>query len=369
MTEPAKRTDAEKQAWAIYEMICGTSADRPFAFQSVEQMYREIGDWKAHNPALAAIERAQPAVLLAFLDYSFQWIKAESKQRGNFRVTSTLLDATAFALNTASHPLPSEIVTHLLSELRQDAWTRGYFPFRQLLTAIAREQVTDAMRAELRKLHLQYAPSPTGKIEEPFLSIRNRIAELMTAAGEKQLDPGRGPWSQIVFEELAAMDHITRAGWEGLLAHCRALEQTVPGAKWNKRCAELIAALGEKQVTETLQRWLALGPVPEQSAGARSPIEDSAYQKGVIWCLAASPDAAIAVSVANFGIACLRKVPMLGAVSQKVGFACVQALGVMPCIEAVAQLARVRAKVKYSVAQRLIDKSLRQAAERTGMTV
>jgi hypothetical protein len=57
MTEPAKRTDAEKQAWTIYEMICATSADRPFAFQSVEQMYREIGDWKANNPALAAIER------------------------------------------------------------------------------------------------------------------------------------------------------------------------------------------------------------------------------------------------------------------------------------------------------------------------
>jgi hypothetical protein len=369
MSIPGNRTDAEKQAWALYEMICASSADRPFAFHSIEQMHREIGDWKANNPALAELERASPAVLLAFLDHSFTWIKAESKEHSNFRVTSTLLEATAFALNAAPHPLPTEIITHLLADLQQDAWTRCYFPFQQLLTLLTRDQVTDGMRDELRKLHLQYAPSPTGKIEKRDLRIRSRLAELIAVEGEKQLDPGRGPWSQLVFEELAKVDDVTRAGWQGLLEHCRLLEQTVPGAKWQKHSAELIAALGEKRVTETFQKWLALGPTPGQPPGARSPIEDSAYQKGMVWCLASSHDPAMAVTVADFGIACLRKIPMLGAVSQKVGFACVQVLGVMPSSQAVAQLSRIRAKVKYTVAQRLIDKSLRQAAERSGMTV
>jgi hypothetical protein len=50
----------------------------------------------------------------------------------------------------------------------------------------------------------------------------------MRIEGEKQLDPGRGPWSQIVFEELAGKDEITRAGWEVLLEHCRTMEQSVP---------------------------------------------------------------------------------------------------------------------------------------------
>jgi hypothetical protein len=39
---------------------------------------------------------------------------------------------------------------------------------------------------------------------------------------------------------------------------------------------------------------------------------------------------------------------MLGAVSQKVGFGCVQALGSMECNEAIFQLTRLRARVKYS---------------------
>ena len=60
---------------------------------------------------------------------------------------------------------------------------------------------------------------------------------------------------------------------------------------------------------------------------------------------------------------------MIGAVSQKVGFACVQALGTMECNEAIAQLTRLRTRVKYSVALRLIEKCLRQAAERSGLTV
>jgi hypothetical protein len=60
---------------------------------------------------------------------------------------------------------------------------------------------------------------------------------------------------------------------------------------------------------------------------------------------------------------------MLGAVSQKVGFACVQALGTMESNEAISQLARLRAKVKYTVALKLIEKCLREGADRSGLTV
>src|SRR5262249_6107713 len=151
---------------------------------------------------------------------------------------------------------------------------------------------------------------------------------------------------------------ISRSGWHCLLEHCRALEQAVPPAKWKKRFEELTSALGEAEVQRRLESWLALGPTPGQPSEATSPIEDSAYQKGVVWCLALSHQPEMATTLGDFAIACLRKIPMLGAVSQKVGFACVQALGSMECTEAVGQLTRLRVKVKYSVALRLIEKSL-----------
>lgn len=362
-------TGADKQAEAIYEQICTTSDDRPSAFQTVEQSFREIGNWKAANPALRALQKASPEVHLAFLNRSCEWLKAESKGDGDFRVKSTLFDAISLCLTLAPKPLPTEMVARIISDLRQDVWARGYFPLVAFFKELTPDQVTDDMRKDLRRLHLYYAPSPTGKIEEHLIKIRELLEKLMHVPGERALAPGRGPWSQIVFDEVATHDDITRAGWEALLEHCRSLEQAAPGKKWNKGAREIMAALGEREASATLERWLALGPTPGQPPEARSPIEDSPYQKGVVWCLGLQRDSASAVAIADFGVACLRKVPLLGAVSQKVGFASVQALGAMECPEAVAQLSRLRSKVKYAVARRLIEKSLRQAADRAGMSM
>jgi hypothetical protein len=363
-------TEAEKLALGIYEMICATSGDRPLSFNTVEQLKREMSDWKAKNPALIALRNSSPEVQLAFLNQSFEWLRAEARADQNIRVCQTLPEVIQIALELASKPLPPELTLKLLSEFRREfSMARFYFPFSQLLSLLTKDQVTDEIRAELRKLHLQFAPSPTGKIDEGTEQTRDRIAELMRVDGEKQLDPERGPWSQMVFDEVKEKDEITRTGWEALLAHCRALEQTAPGAKWKSQAREMIAALGESEATPTMLRWLALGPTPGQPKEARSPIEDSAYQKGIVWCLGFRVEHEVAIAIADFVIACLRKIPMMGAVSQKVGFAGVQALGSMGCSEAVSQLTRLRAKVNYSVARRLTEKSLHQAAERSGLTM
>ena len=361
--------DEQKQAEAIYEAICTTSADRPFSFHSAAQMHQEIAVWQANNPGLTSLRQAPPDVQTAFLGQSVEWLRGESREHSNFRVVSTLVDAIVHALTAAPKPLPPELVLKLLTELRENTVTRYCFPFDQFLGILNHDQVTDEIRAELRKLHFQYAPSATGKIDDRMLRTRNRLAELMHVEGEKQLDPGRGPWSQIVFDEIATKDAISMSGWQGLLEHCRTLEQAVPGAKWMKRSFELISALGEAEVWETLHRWLVLGPTPGQPPEATSPIEDSAYQKGAVWCLALTHQPEMAVAIGDFALASLRKIPMLGAVSQKVGFSCVQGLGAMQCDEAVSQLTRLRAKIKYSVAQRLIEKCLNKAAQRSGLTV
>src|ERR1700751_867421 len=250
------------QALVIYETICASSADRPFAFHNADQMQREIGAWRAGNAGLIRLQQASPEVQIAFLNQTVKWLTWESREHSNFRVTSTLVEAIQHAIQAAPKPLPIELVLRLLTELRKNTITRFYFPFDLLLSVLTQDQVTEEIRSELRQLHLQYAPSPTGKIEQRTLQTRNRLAELMRTQGEAQLDPGRGPWSQIVFREIAGKEDITRAGWEGLLEHCRALEQTVPGTKWRKRSLELASALGESEVWQTLERWLALGPTP-----------------------------------------------------------------------------------------------------------
>jgi Domain of unknown function (DUF4132) len=361
--------DAEQQASAIYELIRTSSVDRPMSgFDTVAQLTRVITAWKEQDEGLKALNRAVPAVHVSFLARSCEWLRKEHHDR-NYRVLHTLLDAIAICLQSAPKPLPSALVEHLLSELRKDPSTRFFFPFDQFLFTLSPDQITDRSRAELRKLHFQLAPSPTGKIEKRQQETRDVIAALIYVEGDLKLSPGRGPWSQIVFDEIGAKDPIMRSGWRGLLEHCHSLEQAAPGQKWTHEAGELISALGEQEAFSTMLRWLALGPTPGQPPEARSPIEDSSYQKGVVLCVALAETTEAAAAIGDFAAACLRKIPLTGAVSQKVGFACIHALGTMQCKEAVSQLTRLRARVKYSTARRLIEKALHFAAARNGLTI
>ena len=360
-------TEADQQAYSIYALMSSASTDRPFAFQSIEQAQSETAAWQAANPGLQAIRNASPEVLLAFLRNYKEWRGATD--RGNdFKLGAIMSDALRIAVETAPKPLPGDLVLQLLRNYGSGlSWMLFGFPLRHFLALLTRDEITDEIRAELRRILPHYSPTARGKIEPHLEEVRKLIVELIWVEGEKPLDPGRGPWSQIVFDELKEYEEVAHIGWESLLEHCRSLEQTVPGAKWNRRSRELMAALGEEGVVSAMLRWLALGPTPNQPREAISPIEDSAYQKGVIWCLGLRGEREVAQAIADFTVACLRKIPMIGAVSQKVGFAGVQALGAMDCAEAVVQLTRLRVKVKYTIALELIEKSLQQAAERSGV--
>ena len=46
--------------------------------------------------------------------------------------------------------------------------------------------------------------------------------------GEIHLDPGRGPWSQIVFDEIKTKEVIARAGWEDCSNTAAALSRLFP---------------------------------------------------------------------------------------------------------------------------------------------
>ena len=361
-------TEATQQAYSIYELICNTCADRPFAFRSIEQAQSETVGWQAANPGLQAMRTAPPEVLLAFLWNYKEW-RTATDRRDDFTLGAGMGDAVQIALVMAPKPLPEDLVLELLRGYgRGLSWMMFGFPLRRFLELLTRGEMTDEIRAELRQILPHYAPTARGKIEPHIEAVRKLIIELMWVEGEKQFDPGRGPWSQIVFDELKGYEELARVGWESLLEHCRALDQKAPGAKWNKTAKDLMVAIGEDSVITAMLRWLALGPTPGQPREAISPIEDSAYQKGVIWCLGTSKRHDVAQAIAEFTLACLRKIPMIGAVSQKVGFAGVQALGAMECAEAVAQLTRLCARVKYTVALKLIEKSLQQAAARSGVS-
>ena len=69
----------DQQAFSIYELITITSADRPYAFRSLEQAKSETAAWQAKNPGLEAMRNASPMVLLAFLRNYKGWRGASDR--------------------------------------------------------------------------------------------------------------------------------------------------------------------------------------------------------------------------------------------------------------------------------------------------
>jgi hypothetical protein len=186
-------TEAEKQALAIYESLVATSAQRPMAFRTMEQLQRETAAWKENNPAFMELNRAEPDVLLAFLRQSFEWLRAEAHLAKNYTACNTLAEGIQIALSRMPKPLPGELVQHLFREYygEMGSMAHMFFPVRLLILSLARDQVTDEIRSQLRKLHLHLAPSPSGKIEPGTQKFRDEIAELIRVEGEIQLARNR----------------------------------------------------------------------------------------------------------------------------------------------------------------------------------
>ncbi len=231
------------------------------------------------------------------------------------------------------------------------------FPFKAVLSAIDGAPRTPALLAALHRLR-SCVTDYHGAAE--MKDLHERIDVLVGGPTEKPLAPA-GVWSQTVFHEVSASGKEFE--WNALLLHARSLTQSTASRKWQAEAVSLTTRIGQADVLEAARRWLALGPTPGETT-VQSPEAEADYQKGFVWVLGAVGDASIAPDIADFAFGCFRKISMLGAVSQRVGNACVNALAALPGLDGVAQLSRLAARIKYDVARRLIEKAMTEAAER-----
>jgi len=240
-------------------------------------------------------------------------------------------------------------------EMISNRWHRFDFPYKAMLSAIEGVTMTPALEGAL--LRLRAFVGDTHGMQE----IQERIDVLVHGEQEKPAEPVSG-WSRRVFQDIDASGN--QVAWRRLFLHARSLTQSSASVRWQKEALACVDNIGPPEFLEAARRWLALGPMPEMSSQLQVPDEEADYQKGFIWTLGALGDASVASGIADFALACFRKIPQIGAVSHRVGNACVNALAAMPGLDAVTQISRLAMRVKYDVAHRLIEKSLAEAAER-----
>jgi Domain of unknown function (DUF4132) len=185
-------------------------------------------------------------------------------------------------------------------------------------------------------------------------------------------------WSDAALADLGSMEPEQRAAWTELLASCQAVGASKPSAKWLKANHMLVNDVGFTDFKARLLRWLPLVDRPRTQSTPRQHPWEPPYDdlieprhvnllRGLAWCAGLEADRDLARALAALALSAYRKIPGKGPRLITLGNAAVAALGMMPGMDAVGQLALLKLKVKFIPAQKGIEKALTAAAEREGL--
>jgi hypothetical protein len=176
------------------------------------------------------------------------------------------------------------------------------------------------------------------------------------------LDPE--PWVERLAADIEGMDADARPRWWALVRHLLEATSAKPTARWLKEARRLADEVGRDELIRRARAWMALAPggLPEPM-----PLPNADLLRGLVWYMADLGGDDEARAIGDLGLALAKKIPNVGVRSLKALNACVTALGGMPGSAPVAQLSRLRARVKHAQAQGVIETTLRAAAEQRGV--
>jgi hypothetical protein len=196
------------------------------------------------------------------------------------------------------------------------------------------------------------------------IGLITRIDALLGNARTAPYETGE-PWVDRLYTDLAAPQEPARSAWNALLEHARTAEPSKPSEKWRQRARGHLAAVGVEGFKPLVHRWFE---AMSQARGMPLSHWNTNVVKGLVWSCSLLDDAPLSRSLGTLAEASFKKIGEAGLWSEKVGNACIYALGIMPGQEPIAQLARLRQRVRHRPAQAMIAKALDAAAERVGLS-
>jgi hypothetical protein len=216
--------------------------------------------------------------------------------------------------------------------------------------------IPDDLRAALNRLKSSYVTRAAAK---DMRKLAVALDDLLSGDRRAALDATE-PWISVVEPALA------RDPWKALGRHLADASSTKLSAKWKREAERLIAAVGEDEVRARAVEWVrAASDGGQPAVGPRN----GDFLRGLLWCIARRGDAESARLIGDTALAVSRKIRNIGMRSPKVLNACIALLGELADSEALAQLTRLRTKVKGQTPQALISRTMEAAARGQGMSL
>ncbi|HEX4955265.1 MAG TPA: DUF4132 domain-containing protein [Thermoanaerobaculia bacterium] len=223
--------------------------------------------------------------------------------------------------------------------------------------------------------------------EDPLLvtaadrRLRTRLEALLARGGGPAPPPplllGRDAWSLALRKAIDGAEPVAAAAWQRLLVHCATARSAEPSQRWLGEARGRVESLGSEPFrAATVAALEAVGqpgevaPLSPQAFHEATLLDerDTDLLRGLIWTAGLEPREELIAAVGRAAEAAFRKVPGHGPRNAKVGHACLQALSRMDCLPAVAELDRLRPRIKHPSARARLEKALARAAERQGKT-
>lgn len=237
----------------------------------------------------------------------------------------------------------------------------------------AQGAMSPELEAALKKLKAELKPYTRWGDDATRRRARDIIDRLVGERSVEALDPFDA-WAVEISNYLTKLEGQPRSAWAELIVHARTATQTRASAKWLKEAERLVSQVGRAEFTAKVAEWFPLvrpSAEPDRlyaNPGVPMNERNADVLKGLVLCSSQIDDERAVRAVSDLAQVCFKKIPGWGQFSAKVGNACLFSLSELPGLAPVAQLSRLKLKVKYAVALRLIDTALQEAATRLGMT-
>ncbi|MEO8681219.1 MAG: DUF4132 domain-containing protein [Vicinamibacterales bacterium] len=329
--------------------------------QEADPDTRGFPDWRLLPTGQRILNDCAPALQVAVLEVAFGELLRETRGRHLVEHWPRLLAHDVInTLVKLKLDLPPDRLAAIIEVCAAIGSDYAHWMPMAALFRLASRPLTLREIAALQRLRSAMA----GSTYRGPRKIVDRINDMLSGS-QPRLLPG-GTWSARVLADIANEER--QDAWRELVRHLLTASDATPPKKWEAQLLVHLDAVGRAHFLARAIAWLDLGPMPGAPATAPVPERDASYLKGFVWALSAFDEPDVARALADLATHCLKKIPNHGAVSARVGHACIRVLARLPGTGPVTQLGRLRLRVKYAVARQLVDTAMREAAARAGIT-
>lgn len=198
-------------------------------------------------------------------------------------------------------------------------------------------------------------------VGSPLRAALARLVERLSGDVKHSAGLAASPWRDKVLADIGRLADVAAATSRRALGEAAGAVGKSKPSQALLKAARVLLAEDEKLAARLLEWIEAYIPDPDR------PDPNEGVMRGLIWMLAAGEEEVVASRIGKYGELCFRKVPYLGARSVKLGNGAIQTLAILGGTHAVAELMRLKGRIKYPLVVRRIEATLSDLAGRLGI--